>query len=71
VVEETIEVKVRNHKSASVEVMVYEHPWRWSEWEIVNTNADWSKVDQSTVRFPVTIGKDKEKVIRYTIRYTW
>jgi len=71
VVEETIEVKVRNHKSTSVEVMVYEHPWRWSEWEIVSTNADWSKVDQSTVRFPVTIGKDKEKVIRYTIRYTW
>ncbi len=71
IVEETIEVKIRNHKSASVEVMVYEHPWRWSEWEIVSTNADWSKVDQSTVKFPLTVGKDEEKVIRYTIRYTW
>jgi hypothetical protein len=71
VVEETIEVKIRNHKSTSAQVMVYEHPWRWSEWEIVSTSADWSKVDQSTVKFPVTIGKDKEKVIRYTIRYTW
>ena len=71
VVEETIEVKLRNHKSETVEVLVYEHPWRWSDWEITRADTDWSKVDQSTIKFPVTIGKDREKVIRYTIRYSW
>ncbi len=71
VVEETIEIKVRNHKNEAVEVMVYEHPWRWSQWEIVKTNAEWEKVDQSTIKFPVKVGKDGEKVVSYTIRYSW
>lgn len=71
VVEETIEIKVRNHKNESVEVQVYEHPWRWSQWEIVSSNSAWEKVDQSTLKFPVKIGKDGEKVVSYTIRYSW
>jgi hypothetical protein len=71
VVEEVIEVKVRNHKSEQVEVLVSEHPWRWSQWEIVNASDTWEKVDQTTLRFPVKIKKDEEKVVRYTIRYSW
>lgn len=71
VVEETIEIKVRNHKRDAVEVMVYEHPWRWSQWEIVKTGTPFEKVDQTTLRFPVKIAPDKEKVFSYTIRYTW
>jgi hypothetical protein len=71
VVEETVEIKVRNHKSESVEVQVYEHPWRWNQWEIVSASTEWTKVDQSTLKFPVKIGKDEEKVVRYTIRYSW
>jgi len=71
VIEETIEVKVRNHKTEAADVLVYEHPWRWSQWEIVNSTVPWTKVDQSTLRFPVRLGKDEEKTIRYTIRYSW
>jgi len=71
VVEETIEIKIRNHKSESVEVQVYEHPWRWSQWEIIKSSDTWEKVDQSTMKFPVKIGKDQEKTISYTIRYSW
>jgi len=71
VVEETIEIKVRNHKEETAEVLVYEHPWRWSEWEIVNASGRWTKVDQTTLRFPVTVPKDGEAVVRYTIRYSW
>ncbi|MBI5473480.1 MAG: hypothetical protein HY961_14145 [Ignavibacteriae bacterium] len=71
VVEETIEIKVRNHKNEPAEVQVYEHPWRWSHWEIVKSSVEMEKVDQSTIRFPVKIAKDGEKVITYTIRYSW
>jgi hypothetical protein len=71
VVEETIQIKLRNHKTEPVEVMVYEHPWRWSEWDITKSSTEWLKVDQSTVKFPVKIAKDEEKVITYTIRYSW
>jgi hypothetical protein len=71
VVEETIEVKVRNHKKEGAEVLVYEHPWRWSQWEIVNSSTSWTKVDQSTLKFPVKVAKDGEVTVRYTIRYSW
>jgi hypothetical protein len=70
-VEETITIKVRNHKKEAVEVMIYEHPWRWSEWEILKASGTWSKVDQSTLKFPVKIGKDGEATLSYTIRYSW
>ncbi len=71
VVEETIEIKLRNHKNETAEVQVYEHPWRWSQWEIVKSNVEMEKVDQSTIRFPVKVAKDGEKVVSYTIRYSW
>jgi hypothetical protein len=71
VIEETIEIKVRNHKDETVDIQVYEHPWRWSQWEIVNSSSPWTKVDQTTLKFPVSVGKDKEKVLQYTIRYSW
>jgi len=71
VVEETIEIKVRNHKDETVEIQVYEHPWRWSQWDIVKSNTDWTKVDQTTLRFPVKIARGGEKTVSYTIRYSW
>ena len=71
IVEETIEIKMRNHKAEPVEVQVYEHPWRWSEWEILKSSAEWQKVDQTTIKFSTKIAKDEEKIISYTIRYSW
>jgi hypothetical protein len=71
IVEETFEIKVRNHKTEPVEVLVYEHPWRWSQWEIVSASAEWAKVDQTTIKFPVRLKSDEQKTIRYTIRYSW
>lgn len=71
IVEETIEIKVRNHKKDAAEVLVYEHPWRWSQWEILKASTEWEKVDQSTLKFPVRVAKDQEKVVTYTIRYSW
>jgi hypothetical protein len=71
VVEETIEIKVRNHKDAVADVQVYEHPWRWAQWEITGANTEWAKVDQSTLRFPLHIARDGEGIVKYTIKYSW
>lgn len=71
VVEETYTIKLRNHKKEAAEVMVYEHPWRWNQWEMVKSSVPHEKVDQTTIRFPVKLAPDKEKVLTYTIRYTW
>ncbi len=71
IVEETIQIKVRNHKTEPIEVLVYEHPWRWNTWDIVQSSTAWTKVDQSTLQFPVSLSPDEEKTITYTVRYTW
>lgn len=71
VVEETFQIKVGNHKDEAVDVAVYEHPWRWSQWEITASSTPWEKVDQTTLKFPIKIAKDKDQVLTYTIRYTW
>ncbi|MGB2868709.1 MAG: DUF4139 domain-containing protein [Bacteroidota bacterium] len=71
VYDETFEIKVRNHKKEAVEVVIYEHPWRWNDWDITSSTAKWEKVDQTTVRIPVHITADEEKTVKYTIRYSW
>ncbi len=71
VVEETFEINVRNHKDVPADVQVYEHPWRWAQWEITGASTGWTKVDQSTLRFPLHIARDGEASVRYTIRYSW
>ncbi len=71
VYQESFEITLRNHKSEPVEVQVYEHPWRWSDWEIMKQNADWKKIDQTTIDFPVKLKKDEEKKVTYTVQYTW
>jgi hypothetical protein len=71
VVEETFEIKLRNHKTEPVEILVYEHPWRWNEWDMKTSTEKWEKVDQTTICIPVKLKKDEEKTINYTIRYNW
>jgi hypothetical protein len=70
-IEESFEITLRNHKSEPVEVHVYEHPWRWSEWDIVKHSAEWKKIDQTTIDFSVKLKKVEEKTVSYSIRYVW
>ncbi|GEM_PF-5444688 len=63
IVEESIEIKVRNHKAEPVEVQVYEHPsGAGVKWEIVSASGEWQKSGPiQRFRFPVKVGKDQEK----------
>jgi hypothetical protein len=69
--EETIEVKVRNHKTEPVEVLVREVLYRWTNNDIVESTHAYEREDARTVHFPVTIPADGEAVVRYRVRYTW
>ena len=71
VITESFEIRLRNHKDAPVEVLVKETLYRWSNWEIVEASDKHEKYDANTAHFRVKVGKDDEKVIRYTVRYTW
>lgn len=68
--EETIEIKIRNHKDKPVTVIVREGLYRCSNWSAI-CNYDWQKVNAHTMEIPVTVGKDAEVVIQYNVQYTW
>ena len=71
VMTESFEIRVRNHKTEAVDVLVKEPLYRWNNWEITQASAKWTKYDSSTIHFPVTVAKDGEQVVTYTVRYTW
>ena len=71
IITESFEIRVRNHKTEPVEVLVKETLYRWNNWEITESNQKWTKYDANTIHFPVKVDKDGEQVITYTVRYTW
>jgi hypothetical protein len=69
--DETFEIRVRNHKKEAAQVRVVEHLYRCHNWKIADSSTDFRKKDASTIEFPVTIAPDGEQVITYTVHYTW
>ncbi len=69
--EESFEVRVRNHKKEPVNVRVVEHLYRWTNWKLIEQSHESSKKDAQTVEFPVTIQPDGEQVVTYTVHYSW
>jgi hypothetical protein len=69
--DETFEIKVRNHKKEAVNVRVVEHLYRWINWDVPVHSDSFKKTDSKTIEFPVTIAPDEEKIITYTAHYTW
>jgi hypothetical protein len=69
--DESFEIKVRNHKKEPVDVRVVEHLYRWITWDITEKSDAYRKTDSKTIEFPVSIPPDGEKTITYTAHYTW
>ena len=70
-VDETYQVKVRNHKKEAVNVRVLEHLYRWSNWKLTAQSDQYKKLDSRNIEFRVTVPPDGEKVVTYTVHYTW
>ena len=68
---ESFEIKIRNHKDQPVEVQVQEHLYRWTNAKVTNISHAHEMLDVRTMHIPVTIEKDGEAVITYTVRYDW
>jgi hypothetical protein len=69
--DESFEIKLRNHKKEAVEIRVIEHLFRWTNWEITQKTNDFTKKNAQTVEFRVPVKPDEEKVINYTVHYSW
>ena len=69
--DESFEIKLRNHKDEPVEVRVVEHLYRWSNWQITASTFKYDKTDSRTAEFRIPVAKDGEQVLRYTVHYSW
>jgi hypothetical protein len=70
-VDESFEIKVRNHKNEPVEVRVVEHMYRWIQWQITTGSMPHTKPDARTIEFRPTIAAGGEATITYSVHYTW
>ena len=70
-IDESFEIKLRNHKKEPVDIRVVEHLYRWLNWDVPSHSDPFNKTDSKTVEFPVTIAPDAEKTITYTAHYSW
>jgi hypothetical protein len=68
---ETFEIRLRNHKSEAIDMIVLENLYRWSNWQIENPSVPFEKENSNRIRFKVRIPAEGEVVIRYTAHYTW
>jgi len=67
--EQTIEVKLRNHKDESAEIVVVEH--LSGDWKITQNSHKYQKKDASTIEFVIPVARDGETVLNYTYRSKW
>ncbi len=72
VIEETFEIRLRNRKeNQAVEIRVPERLYRWSNWEILNSSDPFTKLNSNSIEFRMIVQPGEEKVLTYTVRYTW
>jgi len=69
--EESFEIRVRNHKKEPVNVRVVEHLYRWTNWKLTEQSHSSNKTDAQTAEFPITVAPDGEEVVTYTVHYSW
>ncbi len=50
---------------------VREHLYRSANWTISNATDTHVSPDGNTVEFPVTVSANSDKILRYSVHYTW
>jgi hypothetical protein len=70
--DETFEIKLRNRKKdETVEIRVVEHLYRWNNWKITAQSGEFTRKDSQTIEYRVKVKPDEEKVLTYTVHYSW
>jgi len=70
-IDESFEIRLRNHKKEAVEVRAVEHLYRCQNWRVISKSDQYRKLDANQIEFPVTIPADGEVTITYAVHYTW
>jgi hypothetical protein len=69
--DESFEIRVRNHKKEAANIRVVEHLYRCNNWKLMEQSTNSRKLDAQTVEFPVTVRPDGEVIVTYTVHYSW
>lgn len=70
-VDESFEIKLRNRKKEDTEIRIVEHLYRWSTAEVKESSDPYNKMDSQTIEFRVPVKPGEEKVVTYTVHYSW
>jgi len=70
-IDESFEIKLRNHKKEPLAIRAVERLYRWYNWEITEKSMPFEKVDAQTIEFRVNVPPDEEATITYTVHYSW
>lgn len=70
-VDESFEIRLRNRKKEAVEVRAVEHLYRAVNWRLSAQSQPHKKTDSRTIEFQVKLNPDEEKLLTYTVHYTW
>jgi hypothetical protein len=67
--EQTIEIKLRNHKEQPAEIVVVEHlP---GGWKMLNNSHKYQKRSATTIEFMISVPKNGETTLNYCYRHKW
>jgi hypothetical protein len=63
------QITLRNHKDSAVTVEVREPVG--GDWEVVDSNFKWTKLDATTIAFSIPLEKDGTATLDYRVRVKW
>ena len=69
--DESFEIRLRNHKTEPVTVIVAETLYRGLNWKIADESHEHKKTEAQRMEYRVTVPPDGEQVVTYTVHYTW
>ena len=71
-IDESFEIKLRNRKKTdTVEIRVVEHLYRWSNWNVTAKSDNFEKKDSQTIEFRIPVKPDEERIVTYSVHYSW
>jgi hypothetical protein len=70
-IDESFEIRLRNHKKEAVTFTVAERLYRGLNWRITQETHPHKKTEAQKMEFQVTVAPDSEQVVAYTVHYTW
>ncbi len=69
--DESFEIRLRNHKREPVTFTVVERLYRGLNWRITQESQTHRKTESQRMEYQVTVEPDSEQVVTYTVHYTW